>query len=294
LTAAAEDRQIAMTPRSFALACLPPTLWALCYVLAKPAIAHFPPLFMVALAYAASAVILSRKTFKSRTPRWAMFSIAAFGGSIQSGLMFWGLKGLPASTAVLVVQAQVPFAILCAWTLCGERPQVRKLLGVGIVFAGIVLVAGAPEAIGSLWPLAAVLLGTLSWGVSQAMIRLLGRDDGPTTIGALTAYAAPQMFALSFLFERGQIEALRSASPTVWIAVLVLAIGGYVVAYSIWYALMKVYRVDQVTPFALLMPVVGVLAGALLLSERLSTSSFGGGAIVLGGLIFATMEPRRT
>ena len=293
MTVAAKNAQTAMTPRSFALACLPPTLWALCYVSAKPAIAHFPPLFMVALAYAASAVILLPKTLKSRTPWWAMFSIATFGGSIQSGMIFWGLQGLPASTAVLVVQSQVPFAILCAWALCGERPQTRRVLGVCIVFAGIVFVAGAPEAVGSPWPLAAVLLGTLSWGVSQAMIRSLGRDDGPTTIGALTAYAAPQMIVLSLLFEQGQIGSLRSASPTVWVAVLVLAIGGYVVAYSIWYALMKVYRVDQVTPFALLMPVVGVLASALLLSERLSTSSLAGGAIVLTGLIIAMMEPQK-
>jgi O-acetylserine/cysteine efflux transporter len=292
LATGAENAQIAMTPRSFALACLPPTLWALCYVFAKPAIAHFPPLFMVTLAYAASAAILLPKTLKSRTPWWAMFAIAAFGGSIQSGLIFWGLQGLPASTAVLVVQSQVPFAILCAWALCGERPRARRVLGVAVVFAGIVLVAGSPEAIGSPWPLAAVLLGTLSWGVSQAMIRSFGRDDGPTTIGALTAYAAPQMFVLSLIFERGQIGLLRSASSTVWIAVLVLAIGGYVVAYSIWYALMKVYRVDQVTPFALLMPVVGVLAGALLLSERLSASSLVGGAIVLAGLIIAMAEPR--
>jgi O-acetylserine/cysteine efflux transporter len=292
--AAAGNKQIAMKPRSFALACLPPTLWALCYVFAKPAIVHFPPLFMVALAYAISAVILLPKTLASGTPWWAMFAIAAFGGSVQSSLIFWELKGLPASTAILVVQSQVPFAILCAWVLCGERPSLRRMLGVGIVLCGIVLVAGAPEAVGATWPLASVLLGTLSWGVSQAMIRMLGRDDGPTTIGALTAYAAPQLLVASLLFESGQVEALRSATLAVWIAVLVLAIGGYVVAYSIWYALMKIYRVDQVTPFALLMPVVGVLAGALLLSERLSTSALVGGLIVLAGLIVAMVEPRKT
>jgi len=294
LAAAAGNKQIAMTPRSFALACLPPTLWALCYVFAKPALVHFPPLFMVALAYAISAAILLPKTLASVTPWWAMFAIAAFGGSVQSSLIFWGLKGLPASTAILVVQSQVPFAILCAWVLCGERPSLRRMLGVGIVLCGIVLVAGAPEAIGAPWPLASVLLGTLSWGVSQAMIRMLGRDDGPTTIGALTAYAAPQLLVASLLFESGQVEALRSATLAVWIAVLVLAIGGYVVAYSIWYALMKIYRVDQVTPFALLMPVVGVLAGALLLSERLSTSALVGGLIVLAGLMIAMAEPRKT
>ena len=55
----------------------------------------------------------------------------------------------------------------------------------------------------------------------------------------------------------------------VWVAVLVLAVGGYVVAYSIWYGLMQRYRVDQVMPFALLMPVVGH-CGAVFLGERLS------------------------
>jgi drug/metabolite transporter (DMT)-like permease len=42
------------------------------------------------------------------------------------------------------------------------------------------------------------------------------------------------------------------------------------------------------------MPVVGVLAGALLLSERLSTSALVGGLIVLAGLIVAMVEPRKT
>lgn len=281
----------AMTPHDVAIACAPPVLWALSYVLAKPAIAHFPPLFMVALAYAVSAVVLARRAIRSRTPAWAMFGIAAFGGAIQSSLIFGGLNKLPASTAILVVQSQVPFAILCAWLLCRERPGPRRLSGIAIVFVGIILIAGAPEAIAAPGALGAVLLGTLSWGLSQAMVRMFGRDDGPTTIGALTVYAAPQLLAASFLLERGQFDALRTATWDIWLALAVLAIGGYVVAYSIWYGLMGRYRVDQVTPFALLMPVVGVVAGAVLLGERLSGASILGGVIVLGGLAFAIVEP---
>jgi O-acetylserine/cysteine efflux transporter len=282
-----------MTPRDIALACCPPVLWALCYVLAKPAIAHFPPLFMIGLAYAISAIALLRQTLKSKTPWWAMFVIAAFGGAIQSSLIFGGLKELPASTTILVVQSQVPFAIFCAWLLCGERPNARRLAGIAVVFIGIVLIAGAPEYVGAWGALGAVLLGTLSWGLSQAMIRMLGRDDGPTTIGALTLYAAPQLTLASFLLERGQFEALRSATMDIWLAVLVLALGGYVVAYSIWYALLQRYRVDQVTPFALLMPVAGVLAGAVFLGERLSVISIFGGMIVIVGLAFAILERDR-
>jgi O-acetylserine/cysteine efflux transporter len=285
--------QTSMRPKDIALACCPPALWALSYVMAKPAIAHFPALFMVGLAYGVGAVLLLRQSLKTKTAWWAMFAIAAFGGTIQSALIFAGLNRLPASTAILVVQSQVPFAVLSAWAICGERPDLRRLLGVAIVLIGIVLIAGAPEAVSALDALALVLLGTLSWGISQALVRALGRDDGPTTIGALTLYAAPQLIVASLFLETGQLESLQTATWDVWIAVIVLALGGYVVAYSIWYGLMQRYRVDQVTPFALLMPLVGVLAGAIILGEHLSVWVGLGGLVVIGGLAFIIREPTR-
>src|SRR5271170_1917298 len=144
-----------MKPGDIALACCPPALWALCYVFAKPAIAHFPPLFMIGLAYAVSALVLLRLALRSKTRWWAMFTIAAFGGAIQSSLIVSGLQRLPASTAILVVQSQVPSAMLCAWAICGERPGVRQLSGIGIVLVGIVLIAGAPEAVDALGALSA-------------------------------------------------------------------------------------------------------------------------------------------
>ncbi len=169
LVAAEPQIHSSIKPGDIALACCPPALWALCHVFAKPAIAHFPPLFMIGLAYAVSALVLLRLALRSKTRWWAMFTIAAFGGAIQSSLIFSGLQRLPASTAILVMQSQVPFAILCARAICGERPGVRRLSGIGIVLVGIVLIAGAPEAVdalGALSALSAVLLGTLSWSIS--------------------------------------------------------------------------------------------------------------------------------
>jgi O-acetylserine/cysteine efflux transporter len=285
--------QTSMSPKDIALACCPPALWALCYVMAKPAISHFPPLFMIGLAYGVSALILVRRALRTKTAWWAMFAIAAFGGAMQSGLIFAGLNRLPASTAILVVQSQVPFAVLSAWVIGGEKPDLRRLFGIAIVLLGIVLIAGAPEGVKALDALALVMVGTLSWGISQALVRALGRDDGPTTIGAMTLYAAPQLLVASLFLETGQLESLRTATVDVWVAVLVLAIGGYVVAYSIWYGLMQRYRVDQVTPFALLMPLVGVLAGAILLGEHLSLWIALGGIVVLGGLALTLREPPR-
>jgi O-acetylserine/cysteine efflux transporter len=104
---------------------------------------------------------------------------------------------------------------------------------------------------------------------------------------APTLYAAPQLLVASLFLESGQLTSLRTATFDVWVAVLVLAAGGYVVAYSIWYGLMQRLRVDQVAPFALLMPLVGVLAGAIVLGEHLSLWAGLGGVGVLAGLAVA-------
>ena len=55
-------------------------------------------------------------------------------------------------------------------------------------------------------------------------------------------------------------------------------------AYAIWYGLLRRHRVDQVIPFSLLMPVVGVLSGMLLLGEKITLNELGGGAVVMAGL----------
>lgn len=275
-----------------ALACCPPALWGISYALAKPATDHFPPIFMMALVYGLTAIALYRPNRQRRTPRKYLFLIAAFGGAIQSSLIFTGISGLPASTAILAVQAQVPFAVLAAWIISKERLELRRLIGIGVSGIGILVIAGAPEATGSFLSLGFVLLGTLSWGISQGLARRLGRDSGPTLTAAIMTYAAPQMLAASLILETGQIPALQTASFQDWFAVVLLAIGGFAIAYSIWYALLQRHRVDQIAPFALLMPFIGVLVSVVALGERLSADAVTGGGIIVLGLAVIVLDRR--
>ena len=103
-------------------------------------------------------------------------------------------------------------------------------------------------------------------------------------MGLMSAIAAPQLLVMSLLLETGQKQALLNASLSDWLALLALALGGFVAAYSIWYSLLRTYRVDQIAPFILLMPVTGILTAFLFLGERPSLSALGGGVIILAGL----------
>jgi len=48
-----------MRPRDIGLATLAPTLWTVTYIVAKPATAHFPPMFLMSMIYALTGVILA-------------------------------------------------------------------------------------------------------------------------------------------------------------------------------------------------------------------------------------------
>ena len=273
-----------MKPRDIALALAAPVLWGVGFTFAKPALAQFPPMLMMVMIYVATTTLLLGRRRRLRTPLWAMLAIGAGGGAVQSILIFSGLSHLPTSTAVLVVQSQVPFAVLWAWLIGKERLSAARLVGIATAIGGVALIAGAPEATSDYPSLLLVVLGALVWAAAQALIRAFGRDDGPTMTGMIGLVSAPLALIGSLLFESGQREALQTATLADWGALAVVFLLGYLLAYSAWYQVLGKYRVDQVTPFVLLMPVAGVVTGALALGEQLTPSVLIGGGIILVGL----------
>lgn len=273
-----------MTRGDIVLAVAPPALWALTYTIAKPVTQSFPPMFLMSIAYALTAVALFRPWSDLKTSHWALLAAATLGASVQSALIFSGIALVPASTAVLVVQSQVPFAVLAAWVIGQERMNVRRLVGIAMAISGVALIVGLPESIGDIKGLLLIVSGTLCWGIAQGIIRASSRDPGSRLMGAMSAIAAPQLLLMSALMETGQRQAIGNATIIDWAGVVVLAFGGFVAAYTIWHGLLRRNRVDEVAPFALLMPVFGLIAAFLLLGERPSLFVFGGAAIILTGL----------
>ena len=280
-----------MSPRDILVALLPPLFWGIGFTFAKPAVGHFPPVFMMSLVYLATAIFMYRPRPRMRTPWWVLFAIAALGLSVQNALIFTGLKAVPAATASLVVQSQVPFAVIAAAVFGKEALNYLRVLGMAVALAGLVLVAGAPEAAGDIVSLLLIVAGAALWGVAQVLIRVLGRDDGRRIAGAICLWAAPQSFLLSLPFEGGQWASVTTAGLDSWIALAILILCGYVLAYTFWYRLLQRHRIDQITPFILLMPIVSVFLSWLLLGEAVSWMTLAGGAVVLGGVAIVIAAP---
>ncbi len=273
-----------MPARHIALAVLIQVLWGPIFTLCKPAMDWFPPLMLVAMIYLTIALLFTPLMPRSRTPRLTLCLLALFGCTIQTSMVFYALKLLPASTAILAMQLQLPIAVIASWFMGRDKPNLKNALGAAICLVGVAIVVGRPAATDAYIGLGAMVLGVISWSVVQAVIPVVARDQGMALYTGMARYAAPQLVLVTLLLDSGHLAVIQTVPAWAWLAAFGIAMGGFALPYSIWYWLLMRHRVDELTPFLLLMPVFGVATAAWQLGEPLPASLLLGGAVIVAGL----------
>jgi O-acetylserine/cysteine efflux transporter len=284
-----------LKPVDIFLAVFFPVTWGLGFTLAKMAFVtvEFPPILLMAFRFAVAALALALLVKPPWGSMWRIFWISVIGATIQYSLAFTGLNGLDASTAIIVIKLDVPFAAILAAVFLKDPLGWRRTFGLVLAFMGVVLIAGQPRLQGHLVPVFLVVGGALAWAVGQVMVKTLdGRVGGFTLIAWVAIFAAPQLFVSSWLFEDGQIEAVATAGWIAWGVVLYMGLVMTALGYAIWYYLLGKYPITQVMPYLLLVPVVVVGASMAILGESLGLTEVAGSAIVIGGVaIIITHKP---
>jgi O-acetylserine/cysteine efflux transporter len=274
-----------MSPRNLVLALLAPLCWGVTFTLAKPMVTHFPPLFMMLMCYGGIAVVMAfthRQSFKTPWPK--LFLIAALAVTVQGALLFYGMRGVPASTANLVLQTQVPAGVIMGWLLAGEKLDATRAIGTVIAVLGVVIVIGLPEVKPPLIPVLLIVTSGFVWAAGQVCARMMSQDSGAMTLKANAWFGVPQLIVASLLLERGQIESLQTATPYQWFLLAFCGVFGFYVAYMTWFTLLKQVRVDQAVPFILLMTPIGLLSAVVFLGETITGIQLLGGAVLMIGL----------
>jgi O-acetylserine/cysteine efflux transporter len=212
----------------------------------------------------------------------------------QFGLLFvaFGL-GMSVGLASVVMQMQAFFTILLAFAFMGERPTRRQSLATIVTFAGIGVIGAARLGGVSFWPFAMTLAAAFCWGAGNLVGKLAGRVD-PLAFTVWSSLVAPApMFAASLIFEHGRtLPALLHPTATLVICVAVISYGGTLLGFGLWSRLLMHYPAAVVAPFALLVPVVGMVAARLIFGETLSPIEFAGAILVMAGLSFNVLGGR--
>lgn len=286
-----------MKPRHVALAVLVATIWGVNFVVIKVGLRDFPPLLFSALRFLTAAVPAIFFVGRPRVAwRWVL-AVALFLGVAKFGLLFVGMHaGMPAGLSSLVLQSQVFFTILFAAVVLRERPRPVQLAGMAVAAAGIALIA-VDYGVGS--PISALLLviaGAAAWGVSNVVTRYARPPDALSFIVWVSAVAVLPLLALSLLVEgpAADLAALRGMDLGNFAAIGFIAWISTLLGFGLWGFLLREHDAGTVVPFALLVPVAGMLSGRLLLDEPLTPVRLGGAALVVAGMAAATVIRPRT
>jgi O-acetylserine/cysteine efflux transporter len=280
-----------MKPFDILLAISVPVIWGLGFTFAKVAFVFtdFPPILLIAFRFALTTLVLIWFVKPPRGYMHRIFWIAFVSATIQYALTFTGLHGLNASTAIIVVQLEFPFMALMAAIVFKDHLGWRRLVGVALAFAGIVIIAGQPRLLADLGPVLMVTGGAFTWAVGQIMIKKLGGEVGGFTLIAWVAlFATPQLFITSWIFESGQMQAIQSTNWIGWGVVVYLGLVMTALGYGIWYHLLGKYRITQVGPYLLLLPVTTIAGSMIFLGERLTQIEIFGTIVVISGVWFVT------
>ncbi|MGU3476516.1 EamA family transporter [Methylobacterium sp. D48H] len=275
-----------MTLRDGLAAILVVTILGLAFVAIKVGLETVPPLMLCALRFGFAALPAA---LVIRPPRAPVALVAGFGlalGVGQFGLLMTAIRlGMPAGLSSLLIQVQVPFTVALAWALQGERPRRRQILGGSIALLGVAAVAlgrggGAP-----LGPLILVVGAALSWASANVVAKRIGRVDRLALMVWSSLATTPPLLILSLIVEGpGALTALAHPS---WGAIGSVAFQAYpttLLAFGLWNGLLTRYPAAAVTPFALLVPVAGILSTHLVLGEPLSADILAGGGLILTGI----------
>jgi drug/metabolite transporter (DMT)-like permease len=260
----------------------------------------FDPLFLLPLQLAFSVLFLlvavrvrgERVAWSPQMGRLALLGVLNPG--VSYALSLAGLAMISASLSVLLWAAEPLLILLIARLLLGDRISAPLAAVIAISSAGVILIVHQDSTRGAGLGVSLTLAGVASCAVYTVLCRKWLLNDA-----TLPVVLIQQLSALTFALALAGAGALAGVArrPTgISATVGAAAIGSGVLYYALafWLYLSGLRRVPAAVAgaFITLVPVFGVATGYLMLGERLATSQWIGGSIVLAALTTLALRPR--
>lgn len=250
-------------------------IWSFAFVAGKIGVTDCPPLILLAarflLAGSIIAVIsaLRGETFDLSLRDVAVFAlIGVANNALYLGLGYTGLKTVSAGIGGLVVSANPVFTAALAALLLGEAMTWRKAFGLLLGVAGVTFIVwhrlsiGADHLEGMLFTLA-----SLASIVAGTILYKLLAPKGSLWIGNgvqnLAGGIALVPFAVAFADFHDIVPSARLFG-----AFTFLVLAGSILAYMLWFHLLKVCGATAASAWHFVMPPLAMLFAFLVLGEH--------------------------
>ena len=215
---------------------------------------------------------------------------------IEFVALYWGLNYTSAARGVVLLYT-MPFVVAAGAHVLfpAERLTLVRVLGLVAAFAGVVLsfadslsAAAEHSFVGDAMMLAAALF----WGATILVIKgtVLVKARAEKTLLYQLSVSAVMLLGLSCIIGE---PGIFNATPIVVLAMAYQIIPVVAVTYVAWFWLMTIYPASQLSAFSFFTPLFGVVAGGLLLGERVSAYLLLALALVAAGIYLVNRPANR-
>ena len=254
--------------------------------LAARLVGRVDPWLLAALLYLGSGLGISLYRALLRTPsvelrpgerRWLAGAILA-GGIVAPVLLMFGLTGMPASAASLLLNAESVFTVLIAWLAFREGVDRRIATGMLAICTGAVVLSWPGEAsVPAQWPALAVLGACLAWAVDNNLTRKVSLADASRIAGIKGLVAGAVNLLLAMI--------LGAALPN-WADVAVamtLGLFSYGMSLTLFIVALRHLGTARTSAYFSIAPFFGALL-ALWLGDPMTPTLLVAGALMLAGV----------
>ena len=287
---------LVMTPRQVTMLLALAALWGASFLFMRVAVPEFGPIVLADARVAVAGVVLLGYASAIRVrpalrARWRDYLLL---GTINAALPFSLL-----AAAELEIEASLAAVLNAMAPLCGAlvagvwlRERITHAAKAGLVLGvvGVALVVGlSPFTLDLAFVLAvfACLGAAFAYGVGANLVRVRFAGEPP-----LAMAIGQQLAAAAVLLPLVPVVPLREAPATVDVAcVLALALGSTGIAYLLYFRLLRELGATGGMTVIFVVPVFGVLWGALFLDERIQLGTLLGGAGILISVWLITRVP---
>jgi drug/metabolite transporter (DMT)-like permease len=219
------------------------------------------------------------------------FLIIGFLIASATSMSFAAVAYIDPGTASLIARMNTIFALGFGIFWLKERLQRGEKIGAIVAVIGVFIISfQLGETSSQLWLGTVLVLGSnFAYALHAAIVKRQGEEMDFTNF-FLFRMMASILFLLIFALWRGEMVWPRGAQ--IWWILLLAGTVNVVISRSLYYFVLRRFKLTILTIFLTLSPAVTILWSLLLFGERPSLQGILGGVIVIIGVILVTLSKR--
>lgn len=276
-----------MTLRDQLIALIVTLIWGTNFVFIRYALDELPPFTFATLRFVLVALPLIFMLRKPQVPWRYLVGYGFFIGFGQFGLLFWVMQdNITPGLASLIIQIQVFFTIFLAALITKETIGQRQFFALAICLAGLLTIIAFTDGETTRIGVAVTLMAAAGWACGNQIVKQVGSVNILAFIAWSSLFSIPPLLLMALFLEGGNeiVSSIENASWKAWAVIFWQSVGNTLIGYGCWNLLLGRYSAAKVAPWALLVPVFGMGASAVMLGESMPWWKLLAMALIFSGL----------